>query len=225
MGSFIPTFPTLSGNWSLPLGYRLYGWRQTGSMAIEAALAEANVAYEFVPVSRKVDENLSAAFTELNPRQQLPVLICPDDTIVTEGPAILSHLADAHPTAGLIPKPGSTARARHDRWMAFLHANVYEAMLRELRPERYTDDLSGAAAVRTAATSYIERHFRLLEREIKPNPYVFGDDLQMLDIYLWMLCWWVDANWLSVHCPEITKLRDSAQARPSLSAVWERHFG
>lgn len=207
------------------MNYKLYGWRQTGSMAIEAALAEANIAYDFVPVSRKTDENLGPAFTAINPRQQLPALICPDGTVVTEGPAILTHLADAHPAAGLIPVPGSTARARHDRWMAFLHANVYEAMLRELRPSGYTDDPAGAPSVKSAATAYVQRHFQILEGQIGPGPFLLGERIQMFDIYLWMLCWWVDADWLAATCPHITSLRDAAQARPALATVWERHFG
>ena len=48
--------------------YKLYGWRQTGSMAIEAAFAEAGVDYEFVPVSRKTNENRTEAFAKINPR-------------------------------------------------------------------------------------------------------------------------------------------------------------
>jgi glutathione S-transferase len=45
--------------------YKLYGWKLTGSFAIEAALAEAGVDHEFVPVSRKTDENLGEAFAWL----------------------------------------------------------------------------------------------------------------------------------------------------------------
>ena len=51
------------------MGYVLYGWQQSGSMAIEAALAEAGVPHVLVPVSRKTDENLGPAFTAINPRQ------------------------------------------------------------------------------------------------------------------------------------------------------------
>lgn len=207
------------------MGYKLYGWRQTGSMAIEAALAEAGIAHDFVPVSRKEDENFGPAFTAINPRQQLPALVCPDGTVVTEGPAILTHLADAHPLSGMIPTPGSTARARHDRWMAFLHANVYEAMLRELRPQSYTDDPTSAPSVKSAATAYVQRHFQILDGQLGLGPFLFGERLQMLDIYLWMLCWWVDADWLAATCPGITRLRDAAQARPALATVWARHFG
>jgi len=92
-------------------GYTLYGWRQTGSMAIEAALEKAGVASELIPVSRATDENLTKAFARINPQRQLPALALPDETLIAEGPAILSHIGDAHPAAGLIPAPGSSARA------------------------------------------------------------------------------------------------------------------
>ncbi len=205
--------------------YRLYGWRQTGSMAIEAALGVAGIAHDFIPVSRRTDENLGPAFTAINPRQQLPALVCPDGTVVTEGPAILAHLADAHPAAGLIPPAGSTARARHDRWMAFFHANGYEGMLREIRPGRYTDDPAGAEAVKSSATAYVKRHFIIFEGEIGPGPFFFGERLSVLDIYVWMLCYWLDLDWLAETCPRVHRLMRAADALPALAEVWQRHFG
>jgi glutathione S-transferase len=205
--------------------YRLYGWRQTGSMAIEAALAEAGIAFEYIPISRKTDENRSAAFTHINPRQQLPALVLPDGTVVTEGPPILAHLADAHPASRLAPAPGSSRRATHDRWMAFFHANVYEAMLRQIKPAAYTTDPSGAAGIKAAADSYVERHFKIFETELGDGPYLFGDHLSMFDIYLWMLCYWMDEAWLVAHCPKIRRLQTSATARPHLARVADLHFG
>jgi GST-like protein len=207
------------------MGYVLYGWRQTGSMAIEAALAEAGVAHDFVPVSRKTDENLGPAFTAINPRQQLPALVLPDGTVVTEGPAILAHIGDAHPEAGLIPPPGSSARATHDRWTAFFHANVYEAMLRELRPANYSLNGVGAEEIRQAAIQYTQRHFVLFEAELTRGPFLLGERLQVFDIYLWMLCYWVDGDWLARTCPRIHDLKLSGDARPLLAEVAQRHFG
>ncbi|MGQ0565188.1 MAG: glutathione S-transferase family protein [Gemmobacter sp.] len=205
--------------------YTLYGWRQTGSMAIEAALAEGGIAHDVIAIDRAANETRTPAFTAINPRQQLPVLVLPDGTVVTEGPAILSHLADAHPATGLAPPPGSGPRARHDRWMGFFHANVYEAMLREIAPRRYTDDPDGAAGVARAATACVRRHFRLFDAQIGAGPFVFGDGLTMLDIYVWMLCYWVDADWLRDECPAVRRLKHAADARPALAATAARHFG
>lgn len=205
--------------------WRLYGGIQTGAMAVEAALAEAGIPFEIMDLDKDKGERSSAAFTAVNPRQQVPALVVPDGTVITEGPAILSHIADSHPAAGLIPAPGSSARARHDRWTAFFHANVYEGMLRELYPDRYVDDAAAAPAVARAATAYVQRHFVIFEQELGAGPYLLGENLQIFDIYLWMLCWWTDPDWLRAACPAIRRLKDAADTRPALAAVARRHFG
>lgn len=43
-------------------GYVLYAGRQTGSMAVEAALAEAGVDYALIEVDRAAGEHLTEAF-------------------------------------------------------------------------------------------------------------------------------------------------------------------
>lgn len=92
--------------------YRLFSRHQTGGMAIEAALDEAGVPYELVDVPRPVTPEQKAEFAKINPRLQVPVLLHPDGTVITEGPAILHHLGDAFPDAGLIPPSGSTSTGR-----------------------------------------------------------------------------------------------------------------
>jgi glutathione S-transferase len=204
--------------------YLLYGRTQTGVMAIEAALDEAKLPYRFISLAKPLTDADTAAFARINPRVQVPILIHPDGTIVTEGPAILHHIADASPQAHLIPPPGSSARARHDRWLAFFHANVYEGMLRELYPARYTDDPASAPALQSAATGYVRQHFQIFEAVKDSGPYLLGDAFTVFDIYLWMLCYWIDKDWLTLNCPRIARLWTTAAARPALARVAERHF-
>jgi glutathione S-transferase len=206
-------------------GYVLYGGRQTGSIAVEATLALMGVEHERIEVRREAGEHLTEAFTAINPRQQVPVLVLPDGTVVTEGPAILAHLADSRPEAGLAHPPGSSARALQDRWTAFLHANVYEAMLREVMSERYTDDPDGAEGVQRAATDYVRRHFAIIEAEIGEGPFLFGAQMTMADVFLWMLTYWVDPDWLEAACPKVARLRDAGTALPPMAEVLARHFG
>jgi glutathione S-transferase len=205
--------------------YRLYGRRQTGAMAVQAALSEAGVPFDYIDMPRPHTPDEIAAFAVINPRLQVPVLVHPDGTVITEGPAILSHIADAHPSTGLAPAPGSPARARHDRWIAFFQANVYEAMLRELFGERYTTDPGGAESVQDAATAYIHRHFQIFEGELAKGPYLFDQRFTLFDIYLWMLCFWMNETWLVTNCPRITRLWREAQARPALARIGAAHFG
>lgn len=208
----------------MPGKYRLYGGRKTGSMAVEAAFAEAGVDYGFVPVSLKARENLTEDFRKINPRQQLPALMLPDGSIMTEGAAMLLHIGDAFPTAGLLPKPGSSGRAQHDRWLLFFAVNVYEGELRQLHPEKYTADPSGAAAVKAAADAYLERHFQIFNEALGTGPYLFGEQFTMIDIYVWMLAQWMDQSWLARYCPKVKRLADTVMARPLIAPVQRAHF-
>jgi glutathione S-transferase len=206
--------------------YRLYGWKQTGSMAPEAALEELGAPYDAIPVSRETDANLLPGFLAINPRGQLPALVMPDGTVVTEGPAILTHLGDAFPAAGMIPAAGSSARATHDRWMAFCQANIYEGMLRQYYSDRYTADPAGVAGVKAAADDYVDRHFALLDAALTgEGPFLFGARLSMVDIYVWMLCYWLDEGKLHALWHRVARLFDAADARPALRGVAARHFG
>ncbi len=204
--------------------YKLYGWGQTGSMAIEAAFAEAGVTYEFVPVNRKTNENLTEAFAKINPRQQLPALALPDGSIMTEGAAMLLHIGDAFPAAQLLPRPGSSARAQHDRWLAFFAVNVYEAELRQLKPGYYTTEPAGAAGVKAAADAYVERHFQIYNDSLGSGPYLFGDHFMMIDIYVWMLAQWTEQPWLAANCPKVKRLSDTVMARPLIAPIHKAHF-
>ena len=138
-------------------------------MAIEAALGLCGAAWTLIDTPRPKTDADRAALLAINPRGQVPILIHPDGTVITEGPAILLHLADAFPASGLAPAPGTSLRAWHDRWLAFFQANVYEGMLRELFPDRYTHDPAGGPAVAAAATDYVRRHFLIFETEVRPR--------------------------------------------------------
>lgn len=202
-------------------GYVLYGRPGSGSMVVEAALAELGVASQFRLAERAADGGFDPALRALNPRNQVPVLVLPDGSAVTETAAILLHLADAHPAAALAPPPGSSARAQHDRWLCFFHANVYEAMLRYFYSDRYVSDRGAAGAVKSSAHIYILQHFGLFEAEFGAGPYYNGDNLTMIDLYVWMLAQWAGAA--LADCPKLTRLCANVAARPAIAPVQARN--
>lgn len=205
--------------------YILYGWRQTGSLAIEAALNEAGAAFELRLINTAEKQQLGEDYRKINPRQQLPALQLPDGSVMTEGAAMLLHIADAFPEKHLAPPPGSAARAQHDRWLLYLAVNVYEGELRKFKPECYTADVGGAEAVRRSAEAYVNRHYQILEEQLGGGPYVFGTQFTVLDIYIWMLCQWLDIAWLGKNCPKITCLAETVMSRPAIRPVQISHFG
>jgi len=205
------------------MGYVIYGRPGSGSMVVEAALAELGFPHEVRVVERQEDGSLDPALLALNPRGQVPVLVLPDGSAMTETAAMLLHLADAHPGSGLAPLPGSSARAQHDRWLCFFHANVYEAMLRYFYSDRYVIDPAAAETVKAAALSYILQHFALFEAQLGAGPYYNGDNLAMLDLYVWMLAQWVDPALAGVECPKLARLCQAVAVRPAVARVQARN--
>lgn len=203
--------------------YRLYGRPGTGSASVEAALALAGVAVELVDVD-KADLGALDDLRQVNALAQVPVLVLPDGTIVTESTAILLHVADAFPRIGLAPEPGSAARATHDRWLMHLQTNIYEGELRKAYPARYTSDSACAAEVQEAASDHVKRHFVHFERAFAGTPGGTGRPFTVLDLYVWMLCNWMDRAWLAAHCPATLAISDAVAANATVAPVHARHF-
>lgn len=201
--------------------YKLYGSLGTGSAAVEAALAEAGAEYQVIPVVTKEGAHLTEQYTAINPRQQVPSLQLPDGSVMTEGAAMMMHIADAFPQAALAPHAGTSARAQHDRWLVFMAVNIYEGELRRAYPERYSDD---AASVASKATDYVKRHYQILEAEVV-GPLFFGNDLTMVDIYLWTMATWTDPEWLAAHCPRVHALMTTVRNRPLVAPIDAAHAG
>jgi len=204
--------------------YRLYGSAGTGSASIEAALAEAGADYQIIDINTGDGAHLTEAYRAINPRQQVPALELPDGSVMSEGAAIMLHLADAFPQSQLAPPSGSASRAQHDRWLIFMAVNVYEGELRKAYSERYTADPAGAEGVRASADAYVKQHYAILEDTVV-GPYFFGDCLAMVDLYLWMLASWMDAVWLASHCPKVTALAAAVRLRPGVASIHAAHFG
>src|ERR1700730_8824968 len=85
--------------------YRLY-WREgSGSLVAEVALALCGATVERIHVADRASQR-SPDFLAINPAGQIPVLILPDGTVLTETSAIVVALADAFPESGILPPTG-----------------------------------------------------------------------------------------------------------------------
>ena len=167
--------------------YRLYGRQGAGSMAAQMLLEEIGAAYELVWVA-KVPAEIEA-FRRVSPAGKIPVLVLPDGTVVSESAAILIHLTDAHPGAGLAPAAGSSAHARFLQWMVFLSANMYEAALRFYYAGRYSAAGEAAAAqIKQQALTDWTSHLKTVQAAL--SPYVLGAERSAADLYLHMITSW-----------------------------------
>lgn len=168
---------------------KLFGTEGAGSVAPQAALTHAGVDFELALLDFDKEEHLAPEFLAINPRGQVPALILQDGSVLSESIAILLHIADSYPDAGLIADIGTGERAQTYRWLSFLATNVYEGVLGYMYPAHYTTgaDHTGTMA---AADLSLTRAWGLLNGALERGPVLAGQRASIADIYLAMLFYW-----------------------------------
>jgi glutathione S-transferase len=203
--------------------YKLYGRVGSGSSVCEVMLALTGLPHELVELERwkgKAPDELLA----LNPLGQIPTLVLPDGSVMTESAAILLHLADIAPEARLAPPPSDPNRARYLRWMVYLAANNYMTGLRVYYPERYSTESSGAAGVKAAAVNRYILEWTAFSGALGTGPYILGEEICAVDLYAAMLISWdLDVEALLKRHPNLKMLYDSVVSHPRQSAIWKHH--
>jgi GST-like protein len=106
-------------------GYVLYGAKGSGSMIVETAFRKAGVDVDCIDLAWDDVGWQSRTLAPLNPLGQVPTLVLPDGSVMTESAAIILHLADVRPDAGLVPPAGHRDRTAFLRWLVFLVSAVY----------------------------------------------------------------------------------------------------
>lgn len=203
------------------MSYTLYNRPGSGGFVVEAALTLAETPFQLIELDSKAGTTLPDSFRETNPWGQLPTLILPDGSTMTETAAMLIHIAAASPEKNLAPAPGTPAHAAFLRWTVFAGINVYEAVLRRGYPFRYTDDEDGYDAVRSAAIRRMGEALSLVEDHVE-GPYLLGDDMSVADIYVAMFYIW---RRVDIDAPRLNAIAQSVREHPVVGPIWRRHFG
>jgi glutathione S-transferase len=161
----------------------------TAAMAPHAALAEAGAEYTLVLVVEDEAGRRPSTYFALNPWGQVPTL---EDgrLVLTESVAIMLHLADRFPKAGLGAPVGTRARSELYRWLSYLSYDVQATHMHWFYPERFTTDPEGAAAVRACATATLRRHVEWIDAELATRPWLVGEERTAADLYLFMVTRW-----------------------------------
>jgi glutathione S-transferase/GST-like protein len=155
---------------------------------------------------------------------QIPALVLPDGTLMTETAAMLAHIVDRHPEAKLAPPAGGAESARFYRWLFFLSSSVYPTVLRFYYSERHSTDPSAADGIKAAAQVDLDEQFKILEDALDPGPYLAGEAFSAADILLWMLIQWhPDPARLFEEAPRVKQLAELVQARPAIARTWREH--
>lgn len=168
---------------------RLHYIPGTAAMAPHAALAEAGAEYTLVLVASDEYERRPSAYLALNPWGQVPTLE-DGDLVLTEAAAIMMHIADRFPAAGLSAPVGTSARSQISQWLAYLSTAFQTAYMRWFYPDRFTTDPDGSAGVRAAADAALRRHIEWADAQLAGRDWLVGGERSAADIYLFMMTRW-----------------------------------
>ena len=205
--------------------YTLHWSPNTGAFAPHAALSEAGVDYRLVEVDLYANEHHEPEFLALNPRAQVPILTLPDGTVMTESAAMVMHLADCHPEAGLLPPVGTTARAAAYRWLCFGLLNFYETDCRIVDTHHYSDRESDYKGIRAKARADMDRNWDLVSDALGEGPFLIGREFSAADLFLLMFSQWhPDRAELLARRPALGPLFEAVRRRPAIDSIWEKNF-
>jgi glutathione S-transferase len=205
-------------------GFKLYGRPGSGSGACEAILGLSGLTHEIIDLERWEQGGAPADFLAVSPLGQVPALVWPDGSAMTESAAICLYLADISPDIGLAPLPGDPFRARYLRWMVYLAANNYMTALRFYYPDRHTTAADGADGVKASAIQRANVEWAVFADAIGKGPYLLSEDISAADIYAAMLISWdLDMEALFKARPALTRLYEAVASHPKIAAVWRRH--
>jgi GST-like protein len=204
--------------------YELIGSRGCGSAIIEAALRLAGLDLRLTDVPYVKDAPGRERLVRLNPLGQVPTLILPGGAVLTESAAMILHLNDAAPHAGLAPPPGSFERVRFFELLIRLAAAVYPTFTYGDDPARWTLAGDAAARLRRLTDARRELLWRAIEAQVG-QPHVLDEHFSALDLYITVMTHWRPRRpWFDEHCPRLAVVADQAAAQPQVRDVLHRHF-
>jgi glutathione S-transferase len=204
--------------------YQLHYFPSNANAAPQMVLEEIGQAYELVLVERAKNAQKSAEYLKINPNGRIPTLV-DGGFALFEAAAIVLHLVDKHPEAGLAPKVGTPERAKFYQWLTFLTNSLQEELMIWQYPDRLTGtDAAATAVVKQGAEARASAYLDVIETHLKANgPFVLGDQLSAADFYLVMLARWARPMTKPPRArPSIAKLLDRVTALPSVRRAYER---
>ena len=205
----------------------LYGSTGSGAAAIEAALAIARVPFRLVETATWEKNAAYDDLLKVNPLGQVPTLVLPDGTVLSESAAILIHLGLAHPESGLVPRE-SSARARTLHGLVFVAANCYTAIGVIDYPERWTlpaDDAATHKRLRAGARARLHANWAAFADLFTRAPYLGGASPDALDLFAVVVSKWSGTRaFLREHRPALHDTLVRIESHPAVAPVLARHW-
>lgn len=154
------------------------------AMSPHIVLSEAGADYalERVDLATKTTQS-GMPLSALNPNDAVPVLLLDGGETLTEGAAIVQFVADQHPESGLLPPPGTLARAKVQNWLNYIATEMHKAHVPLFKADY-------PQASKDIALASIRRAYDFVSAALDGRPYLAGETFTVADAYLFTIVNW-----------------------------------
>jgi glutathione S-transferase len=157
---------------------RLYHQPRSRSTRVLWLAEEAGAPIDVVVIAR--EEKTSDDYRKMHPLGRSPAYV-EDDGPVFESAALVLHLADRHPEAGLIAEPGSYERALQYQW-AFFAMTELEAPLVEAAREMWKESGRPDTERMESARARFANGAAVVESALAGGEHLVGDRFSVADV-------------------------------------------
>ncbi|HXE23613.1 MAG TPA: glutathione S-transferase family protein [Roseiarcus sp.] len=194
----------------------LYYAPNTCALASHIALEEAGAPYEARRLDFAAAEQTKPDYLKINPKGRVPALLT-ERGVITENPAILAYIAQAHPEAKLAPLDDPFAFAELQAFMSYLCSTVHVAHAHRVRGARWADDPAAHESMKKKVPQSVGACFDLIERTMFRGPWAMGDAYTVADPYLFTLARWLESDSIDpTRFPRVLDHRNRMAERPAV---------
>lgn len=156
------------------------------SLSPHIVLCESGLPYSLVRVDLKTKRTENGVdFLTINDKGQVPTLKLDDETILTEGVAIVQYIADQVPASNLLAPVGQIERYQTVAWLNFISAELHKSFgpLFHLASEE----------AKKAAGQTLSKHFHYVDSHLEKRDFLVGEHFTVADAYLFTVLTWRQA--------------------------------
>lgn len=184
------------------------------SLASHIALQESGMDFSLVAVdlAKKQLEN-GEDYWQVNPKGQVPALLLDDNTLLTEGVAIMQYIADTKADRQLLAPAGSIARYRTLEWLNYIATELHKGFTPLFRPDTPED-------FKPTVRALLEKKLRYVDDALRNNEWICGSRFTIADGYLFTVLRWARAVKLDISgLKNIEAYMARVAARPGVTAA------
>ncbi|ASG63460.1 TPA: glutathione transferase GstA [Kluyvera georgiana] len=152
-------------------------------------------------------------FLKVNPKGQVPALLLDDNTLLTEGVAIMQYLADSVADRQLLAPVGSINRYKTLEWLNFIATELHKGFTPLFRPDTPED-------YKPTVRALLDKKLAYIDESLAGAQWISGSRFTIADAYLFTVLRWAFAVKMDMAgYQNIADYMARVAARPAVAAA------